>query len=78
MLKRRLELLVRVETLGKTLDQPADVGCTCETARYFYLSVVLARWEKFEETAEKRKGGGAAVVATLFPFTDFFQDAPQV
>ena len=43
MLRRRLELLVRVEVLGKTLNENADVGYTCETAQYFYLSTVLSQ-----------------------------------
>ncbi|KAL3922341.1 MAG: hypothetical protein SGPRY_004594 [Prymnesium sp.] len=77
MLKRRLELLVRVEMLGKALEVPADVGYTCETAGYFYLSAVLARWEEFEQSARKRQSEGASVVALLFPFTEFFVDAPQ-
>ena len=55
MLKRRLELLVRVETLAKTLEVDADVGYTCETAQYFYLSSVLAKWEQYQ-AALKKKG----------------------
>lgn len=78
MLKRRLELLVRVEILGKTLDVPADVGYTCETAQYFYLSAVLARWESFLDQAKRRREEGASIIAQLFPFMDFFSDAPQV
>ena len=77
MLKRRLELLVRVERLGQTLEIAADVGYTCETAEYFFHSHVLARWEQFLSAAEARRAEGAAPVALLFPFTDFFADAPQ-
>ena len=77
MLKRRLELLVRVERLGRTLDITADVGYTCETAEYFFHSEILPRWEAFVSDAEKRKAEGAAPIALLFPFTDFFADAPQ-
>ena len=79
MLRRRLELLVRVERLGKTLEVAADVGYTCETAEYFFHSHVLARWEAFLASAEARAPrDGAKAVALLFPFTDFFADAPQV
>ena len=78
MLKRRLELLVKVETLGKTLDVSADVGYTCETAQYFYLSSVLARWESFEAEATRLASAeGAAVVGRRFPFVDFFADTPE-
>ena len=48
MLKRRLDLLVKVENLATSLDVPADVGYTCETSQYFYLSTILTRWEVFE------------------------------
>jgi len=78
MLKRRLELLVRVESLGKTLNVAADVGYTCETAQYFYLSTVLARWEAFTaQMAALPPDQQAGVVANHFPFVDFFADAPQ-
>ena len=36
------EIFGSVENLGKALDVAADVGYTCETAQYFYLSAVLA------------------------------------
>ena len=90
MLSRRLELLVKVERLGKTLDVSADVGYTCETAEHFYHSHVLAKWEAFTAAAAKlveATGGGGSggsggaadggSIALLFPFTDFFSDAPQ-
>ena len=77
MLTRRLELLARVERLGQTLETAADVGYTCETAEYFFHSHVLARWEAFTSACAKRKAEGAPVVALLFPFADFFADAPQ-
>jgi len=77
MLTRRLELLVRVERLATTLEVPADVGYTCETAQYFFHSHVLARWEAFCSDAAARQSEGASVIALLFPFTDFFADAPQ-
>merc|ERR1740117_484455 len=78
MLKRRLELLVRVETLGKTLEVTADVGYTCETAQYFYLSTILARWELFEAEATRQgSADGRATVNRIFPFAEFFADAPQ-
>jgi hypothetical protein len=77
MLKRRLELLVRVERLGQVVEATSDVGYTCETAQYFFHSHVLAKWEEFCANVAKRKAEGAAPVALLFPFTDFFADAPQ-
>ena len=77
MLKRRLELLVKVERLAKTLDLPADSGSTCETAAYFFHANVLARWEAFTSNAAARKSEGAAPVALLFPFNDYFSDAPS-
>ncbi|KOO28512.1 intron-binding protein aquarius [Chrysochromulina tobinii] len=76
MLTRRLELLVKVERLATSLEVAADVGYTCETAQYFFHSHVLARWEAFGAAAAKREAEGAAVVALLFPFADYFADAP--
>ena len=77
MLKRRLDLLVKVEQLGATLDVASDVGYTCETAQYFYLSAVLARWEQYENIVEPKVAVGELdAVAEHFPFADFFADAP--
>ena len=77
MLSRRLELLARVERLGATLEEKADVGYTCETAAHFFHSAVLSRWEAFLAALPQRAAAdGAAAVATLFPFADFFADAP--
>ena len=76
MLTRRLELLVKVERLATSLEVAADVGYTCETAQYFFHSHVLARWEAFCAAAAKREAEGAAVVSLLFPFADYFADAP--
>ena len=79
MLSRRLELLVKVERLGQTLDVAADVGYTCESAAHFFHSHVLARWEAFTLAAETAQAGGQGgdAIALLFPFTDYFADAPQ-
>jgi intron-binding protein aquarius len=76
MLTRRLELLVKVERLAQALEVAADVGYTCETAEYFFHSHVLARWEAFVSAANKRQAEGAAPVALLFPFSDYFADVP--
>jgi intron-binding protein aquarius len=42
-----------------------SVAYTCETAGYFWLIHVLARWEKFSAAVERARAGGAgaAVVA---------------
>ena len=48
MLQRRLELLAVVERLATSLGVPEDVAYTCETAGHFWLTHVLARWEKFD------------------------------
>lgn len=77
MLQRRLELLEQVATLAQQLGQSSDAGYTCETAGYFYLLHVLGRWERFTAAVAAAPRDDAAAVARLFPFTDFFADAPQ-
>ncbi|EOD21389.1 hypothetical protein EMIHUDRAFT_123833, partial [Emiliania huxleyi CCMP1516] len=76
MLGRRLELLARVEALAKSLDVPADVGYTCETAGYFFKATVAPRWEAFEAEA-RRAGDEEGAVERHFPFSDFFADTPS-
>ncbi|GFR52139.1 hypothetical protein Agub_g14654, partial [Astrephomene gubernaculifera] len=81
MLARRLELLAEVEKMARQLGVPEaeSVSYTCETAGYFWLIHVLARWEKFCAAVERARGGGAGagVVSELFPFKEYFADAPQ-
>ncbi|EFJ49751.1 hypothetical protein VOLCADRAFT_104194 [Volvox carteri f. nagariensis] len=81
MLARRLELLAEVEKMARQLGVPEaeSVAYTCETAGYFWLIHVLARWEKFTAAVERARAGGAgpAVISELFPFKEYFADAPQ-
>ncbi|KAG2449906.1 hypothetical protein HYH02_000012 [Chlamydomonas schloesseri] len=81
MLARRLELLAEVEKMARQLGVPEaeSVAYTCETAGYFWLIHVLARWEKFTAAVDRARAGGAgaSVVAELFPFKEYFADAPQ-
>ncbi|KAK9820367.1 hypothetical protein WJX72_009525 [[Myrmecia] bisecta] len=76
MLARRLELLAEVEKMAKQLNVAEDVAYTCETAAHFWLLHVLARWERFVAQVEQRKT--AECVKDLFPFKDYFADAPGV
>ncbi|KAL1919017.1 uncharacterized protein VTP21DRAFT_2398 [Calcarisporiella thermophila] len=78
-LEKRLELLAEVDRLAKSLDIGGAHGYTCETAGYFFLYHVLARWEKY---TEKVKNGPeesltAELVRDEFPFAEYFANAPQ-
>lgn len=56
-----------------------DVGYTGETAEYFQLFHVTSRLEKFEAELQQRKSEGKndpGSVKELFPFTEFFKNAP--
>ncbi|KAG2495214.1 hypothetical protein HYH03_006820 [Edaphochlamys debaryana] len=81
MLARRLELLAEVEKMARQLGVPEaeSVAYTCESAGYFWLLHVLSRWEKFCAAADRARAGGgaAALVGELFPFREYFADAPQ-
>eukprot|EP00775_Hariotina_reticulata_P014486 gene14486-14606_t len=77
MLARRIRLLAEVEKLGGVLGLP-PAEHTCETAGYFWLLHVLSRWEKFTAAlSAPERAGQAAPVGELFPFKDYFADAPQ-
>ncbi|XP_045466067.1 RNA helicase aquarius [Harmonia axyridis] len=76
VLAKRLDLLMEVQKLQESLECQGDVAYTCETAGYFYLYQVLSRWEHYQSiinspkiTLEKIKDD--------FPFTKFFQSAPE-
>ncbi|KAJ6667340.1 hypothetical protein lerEdw1_017318 [Lerista edwardsae] len=79
VLARRLELLREVGRLQESLGVPGDVSYTCETAGHFFLYQVMSRWEEYISKV-KAKGGRApdvADVCSLFPFHQYFANAPQ-
>ena len=76
MLTRRMELLEQVATLATQLGVPDDASYTCETAGYFYLLHVLGRWEQFCAEVHRAEASDTGAVQRLFPFTDFFAEAP--
>mmetsp|Transcript_4030 Transcript_4030/g.6213 ORF Transcript_4030/g.6213 Transcript_4030/m.6213 type:complete len:1352 (+) Transcript_4030:1-4056(+) len=75
MLARRLELLAEIERLAQSLQVATDVAYTCETAAYFYLNHVLARWEEY--LTKVRARATPETVVQNFPFHTFFSNAPQ-
>lgn len=79
VLSQRLELLNKVHNLQDSLSVTGDVSYTCETAGHFYLYEVIARWEKFLSDIESspKDEATAESFAVQFPFTKFFNDAPQ-
>ncbi|XP_017142398.1 RNA helicase aquarius isoform X2 [Drosophila miranda] len=82
VLAKRMDLLNQVQRLQEALGVSGDNAYTCETAGYFYLYNVMARWEKFQdqirihqEEADLDKLRG--LFEKDFPFGKFFADAPQ-
>lgn len=75
VLSQRIELLSRVKKLQDSLDVSGDVSYTCETAGHFHLYEIVARWEKF--MSEIKNKMTAEDFSNQFPFTKFFNDAPQ-
>ncbi|KAG8097335.1 hypothetical protein GUJ93_ZPchr0013g35702 [Zizania palustris] len=76
MLVRRLELLGEVAKLARSLHLPEDVSYTCETAAYFWLLHVYARWEQFLAACAQNQES-PSFVKDRFPFSEFFSDTPQ-
>ncbi|OQR72475.1 intron-binding protein aquarius-like [Tropilaelaps mercedesae] len=73
VLARRLYLLSQVGLLQQSLDVTGDVAYTCETAAYFYLHHVLARWEAFLDKL-RDSTEDPAMIEKHFPFTKFFHE----
>lgn len=71
-LQQRLFLLGKVETLARSLEQPPGHGYTCETAGYFFKSIIQPKWENFLRLAKSED-----TVKSNFPFSGFFSDAPN-
>lgn len=80
VLAKRIDLLDQVQKLQESLDVPGDNAYTCETAGYFYLYQIVARWEKFTNLVNekiKNSDNWKEEFEEEFPFTKFFNDAPQ-
>lgn len=77
VLAKRLQLLDEVARLAKSLSLSTDFAYTCETAGYFFLYNVLAKWEAFVHKMNTLKQDPqqlATAVQTNFPFAEFFKD----
>jgi intron-binding protein aquarius len=77
VLAKRLELLDEVEKLKNSLE---DVRCdsaaySCESASHFYVNFIQPRCEIYIDNIKKNKD--LDLVEKLFPFTNFFNNAPQ-
>ncbi|KAJ8912549.1 hypothetical protein NQ315_006620 [Exocentrus adspersus] len=79
VLAKRLDLLMEVEKLQKSINVEGDVAYTCETAGYFYLYQILSRWEHFLSVVKPKSGRVVPVglISKEFPFHQFFESAPQ-
>ncbi|ALC47310.1 CG31368 [Drosophila busckii] len=82
VLAKRMDLLTQVQRLQEALGVSGDNAYTCETAGYFYLYNVMARWEKFQSqmlthSAEQDVNKLQQLFESEFPFGKFFADAPQ-
>jgi intron-binding protein aquarius len=53
VLAKRLELLTQVNRLQTSLGVMGEMAYTCETAGYFFLHHILARWEEFLDRMKK-------------------------
>ncbi|CAC5409596.1 AQR [Mytilus coruscus] len=78
VLAQRLELLEEVGRLQSSLSVIGDMSHTCETAGYFYLYQVLARWEEYlSKLRQSKECDKLQKIKELFPFNKFFENAPQ-
>lgn len=73
VLTRRLELLIQANRLASSLGLEPGQGLTCQSAEYFYSYHIESRWKAFLAAMDQTAG----YVINNFPFTKFFDDAPQ-
>lgn len=75
VLAKRLDLLMEVEKLQKSINVEGDVAYTCETAGYFYLYQILSRWEHFLSVVKPKNGKVKLVFHKPIPleYSQFFR-----
>lgn len=75
VLSRRLELLIVVGKLARSIGLDPGQGFTCESAEYFHFYHIISRWDEYIESIR-----GTKIVNDIgdkFPFSKLFDDAPQ-
>ena len=87
VLAKRLQILDEVDRLQKSHVDFAicgdSVAYSCETAVHFYLNFVLPKWQIYTEKMKKimddnkNLNNSIESIQELFPFTQFFSNAPQ-
>ncbi|PVU89006.1 hypothetical protein BB561_005611 [Smittium simulii] len=77
-LDRRTELLGKVDSLAKSLNISGDVGYTCETAKYFFISQITYRWNHYINSINtdsmKSQTFSKSHFVDIFPFANFFKE----
>ncbi|RNA15941.1 intron-binding aquarius isoform X2 [Brachionus plicatilis] len=83
ILAKRLELLDEVDRLQKTFDDVVSdsAAYSCETASHFYTNYIQPKWEsymiKIQKLIDQNDSSIVENVENLFPFGNFFSNAPQ-
>lgn len=75
-LDNRASYLFEVDRLAANFAAPGAHGNSCETAGYFNVVYVVPGWARFWEQANKPEKTAADVIS-LFPFHQYFDNAPQ-
>lgn len=75
VLKKRLELLIYVSKLARSLDLDPGQGFTCESAGYFHFYHIISRWDEYINSI--RGTENVNDIGNKFPFAKFFEDAQQ-
>ena len=76
-------MLSLILTFYSLLGVLGDVGCSCETAEYFYLEQIQSRVEKFNIDVttlikgDKFKDYSCFNIEQIFPFKKYFNDTPE-
>ncbi|MCJ1385979.1 hypothetical protein MMC17_009104 [Xylographa soralifera] len=75
-LDNRARFLAEVDKLATNLAAPGAHGNSCETAGYFKAVYITPAWSKYWDVVDSN-ASSADEARSLFPFYDYFQDAPQ-
>jgi intron-binding protein aquarius len=76
MLQRRLDRLAECAKLAASFGLAAS-EYTCETAAHFKLFHVDSRWQTYQNALRNpAEAGGDGTIDSIFPYTEFFADAP--
>ena len=72
-LELRINLLLKVESIAKSIGLAVDHASSCETASYFYTAHLEPRWQSYKSNVLDDSNSSLESLISQFPFTEYLE-----